>query len=61
MNNHINSVARDKYHPYTTYELFVEKFGEETAKKLGLVPIPRKDVILKPDLFYRNRKVDHDG
>ena len=35
----------------TPYERFVFEFGEEVARKLGIVQIPLKDVTLRPELL----------
>ncbi len=38
----------------TPYERFVFEFGEDIARKLGIVPIPLKDVTLRPCLVDMN-------
>lgn len=60
MMSHINSYSRaalmdDSICPCRTpYERFVFEYGEDVAKKLGIVAIPLKDVTLKPELFDMN-------
>lgn len=57
MMSHVNSYVRaslmdDKTAPCRTpYERFAFEFGEETARRLGIVPIPLKDVTLRPELL----------
>ena len=38
----------------TPYERFVFEFGEETARKLGIVRIPLREVTLRPELLNLN-------
>lgn len=49
--SHINSLARASLGGRTPYEKFVEFYGEETLKKLGVQFIPAKDVNLTPSIF----------
>lgn len=51
MCNHINSEKRKHLGGKTPYDMFVFKYGEETAKKLGLEPIPPDVVVLNPSLI----------
>ena len=53
MMNHVNSMPRASLNAKTPYELFVEIYGEETARKLGLEMIPLKQLCLKPELFKK--------
>ena len=49
---HINAVPRRSLNDKSPYEVFCFFYGEETAKKLGISPIRRDDVILKPYLVF---------
>lgn len=49
--SHVNSLARASLGGRTPYEKFVEKFGEQPLKKLGIRFIPAKDVNLTPNLI----------
>lgn len=54
--SHVNSYVRKELLQRaipcrTPYERFVFEYGEEVAKKLGIVPIPLKEVTLRPDLL----------
>ena len=57
MISHVNSYARaspmdDDSHPCRTpYERFAFEYGEEIARRLGIVPIPLKEVTLRPELL----------
>ena len=49
--SHVNSLARASLGGRTPYEKFVERFGEQPLKKLGIRFIPAKDVNLTPNLI----------
>ena len=57
MMSHVNGYARaslmdDDGHPCRTpYERFAFEYGEEIARRLGIVPIPLKEVTLRPELL----------
>jgi len=57
MMSHVNSYVRaslndDDSHPCRTpYERFAFEHGEEVARKLGIVPIPLREVTLRPELL----------
>jgi IS30 family transposase len=56
MMSHVNSYVRASLMKgdapcRTPYERFVFEFGEEVARKLGIVQIPLKDVTLRPELL----------
>jgi len=48
--SHINSLARGSLGGRTPYERFVDRYGEEPLKKLGVQFIPAKDVNLTPSI-----------
>ena len=48
--NHMNSYPRDKWDIKTPTELFVELYGPQVARKLGLVEVEFKSLCLRPDL-----------
>lgn len=57
MMSHVNGYARaslmdDDSHPCRTpYERFAFEYGEEIARRLGIVPIPLREVTLRPKLL----------
>lgn len=57
MMSHVNSYIRaslmdDDSHPCRTpYERFAFEYGEEIARRLGIVPIPLREVTLRPKLL----------
>ena len=57
MMSHVNGYARaslmdDDSHPCRTpYERFAFEYGEEIARRLGIVPIPLREVTLRPELL----------
>ena len=57
MMSHVNGYARaslmdDDVHPCRTpYERFAFEYGKEIARRLGIVPIPLKEVTLRPELL----------
>ena len=57
MMSHVNSYARaslmdDDSHPCRTpYERFAFEYGEDVAGRLGIVPIPLREVTLRPELL----------
>ena len=57
MMSHVNGYARaslmdDDGHPCRTpYEWFAFEYGEEIARRLGIVPIPLKEVTFRPELL----------
>jgi transposase, IS30 family len=53
MMNHINSYARKKLNDQTPYQAFSFFHGTDILKKLGAVPIPANEVILKPELLRK--------
>ena len=48
--NHMNSYPREKWDTKTPTELFVELYGPQVARKLGLVEVEFKSLCLRPDL-----------
>lgn len=59
MMSHVNSYVRSSLERAsercrTPYERFVFEYGEDIARKLGIVQIPLKDVTLRPDLIDMN-------
>lgn len=48
---HINSTPRKSLDWKSPYEVFIEMFGEEPLKKLGIYQVDSKDVILNDSLF----------
>ena len=55
--NHINSYGRPELSNKSPYEMFAFLYGEELLKKLGVVQIPRNQIILTPKLL----KTGNDG
>jgi len=53
MMNHINSYSRKKLNNRSPYQVFSFFHGTEILKKLGAVPIPANEVILKPELLRK--------
>ena len=51
--NHINSLPRASLNAKSPYEVFEEKYGKETAAKLGLKYIPLKELCLTPELIKK--------
>ena len=56
MMSHVNSYARASLMRgdapcRTPYERFAFEYGEDVAGKLGIVPIPLREVTLRPDLL----------
>ncbi len=49
--SHVNSLARASIGGRTPYERFVESFGEEPLKKIGIRQIPAREVNLTPNLI----------
>ena len=49
--SHVNSLARASLGGRTPYERFVENFGEEPLKKIGIRQIPAREVNLTPSLI----------
>ena len=50
MMNHINSYGREKYNYKSPATLFYTRYGEEKAKKLGILMISPHDIYLNPEL-----------
>ena len=50
---HINSLPRASLNAKSPYEVFEEKYGKETAAKLGLKYIPLKELCLTPELIKK--------
>ena len=48
--NHINSYPREKWDIKTPTELFIESYGPQVARKLGLVEVEFRSLCLRPDL-----------
>jgi len=48
---HINSTPKKSLRWKSPYEVFVEMFGEEPLKRLGIYQVDSKDVILNDNLF----------
>ena len=46
----MNSYPREKWDTKTPTELFVELYGPQVARKLGLVEVEFKSLCLRPDL-----------
>ncbi|MCI1723513.1 MAG: IS30 family transposase [Lachnospiraceae bacterium] len=55
MMNHINSYNRENLGNRSPYEAFCFLYGRETAEALGAVPIPAKDIVLRPELLRKNK------
>ena len=53
MMNHINSLPRASLNARSPYQVFEDKYGSETAAKLGLKYIPLKELCLKPELIKK--------
>jgi IS30 family transposase len=51
--NHVNSMPRPRLNGKTPYAKFVEIYGVEAAKKLGLELIPLEQLNLKPELLKK--------
>lgn len=49
--SHVNSLARASLGGRTPCEMFIAKFGDGTLKKLGIRPIPAREVNLTPNLI----------
>ena len=59
MMSHVNSYVRASLMKgdapcRTPYERFVFEYGEQIAEKLGIVPIPLREVTLRPELLNMN-------
>ncbi len=55
LNNHINSLARDKFHGKTPYMLSKILLDDKLHEAMGLVEIKPDDVYLKPSLLTMSR------
>jgi len=55
MFSHINATPRLSLNDKSPYEVFSFFYGEKTAELLGISPIHRDDVILKPYLIFSNK------
>ena len=53
MMDHINSLPRASLNARSPYQVFVEKYGSETAAKLGLKYIPLNELCLTPELIKK--------
>ena len=53
MMNHINSLPRGSLNARSPYQVFEDKYGKETASKLGLKYIPLNELCLKPELIKK--------
>ena len=53
MMNHINSYKRKKLNNRSPYETFSFYHGEEVLHKLGCLPVPASDIMLKPALLKK--------
>ena len=53
MMNHINSLPRASLNAKSPYQVFEDKYGKETAAKLGLKFIPLTELCLKPELLKK--------
>lgn len=60
MMNHINSYGRKELNDKSPYEMFAFLYGEDILKKLGVQPVPRDEITLKPCLL-RQEKEENDG
>ena len=59
MMSHVNSYVRASLMKgdapcRTPYERFVFEYGEQIAEKLGIIPIPLREVTLRPELLNMN-------
>jgi len=55
MFSHINATPRLSLNNKSPYEVFSFFYGEKTAELLGIVPIHRDNVVLKPYLIFGNK------
>jgi IS30 family transposase len=55
MFSHINSTPRLSLNGKTPYEVFSFFYGDSTAQILGIKPVDRDDVVLKPYLIYSKK------
>lgn len=55
MFSHINSAPRLSLNNKTPYEVFSFFYGEKTTALLGICPLLRDDVVLKPYLIFGNK------
>ena len=53
MMNHINSLPRASLNARSPYQVFEEKYGSETAAKLGLKYIPLYELCMTPELIKK--------
>ena len=53
MMNHINSLPRASLNARSPYQVFEDKYGSETAAKLGLKYIPLNELCLTPELIKK--------
>ena len=53
MMNHINSLPRASLNARSPYQVFENKYGKETAAKLGLKYIPLEELCLTPELLKK--------
>lgn len=53
MMNHINSLPRASLNARSPYQVFKDKYGSETAAKLGLKYIPLNELCLTPELIKK--------
>ena len=54
MMSHINSYKRKKLNDCSPLQLFSLIYGNDIAKKLGIVDIPSNDINLSKDLLKKN-------
>ena len=53
MMNHINSYGRPELNNRSPYEMFAFLYGEDILRRLGVIQIPRNEIILKPSLLLQ--------
>ena len=53
MMNHINSYKRKKLNNKNPYDVFSFLYGEDMTKKLGCLPVPAENIVLKPYLLKK--------
>ena len=59
MMNHVNSYGRKELNDKSPYEMFAFLYGDDILKKLGVKPVPRDEIILKPHLLKTDKEEDN--
>lgn len=54
--NHINSYGRPELNNKSPYEMFSFLYGENLLRKLGVIQIPRNEIILRPKLLNTSKQ-----